>query len=147
MRSAAQHALPMLPAHCQGERAAPEPPFHPPSPLPRPQPRATTHKPPCLPPCPGVALVAHQIRRAITLDRATKLPRLEDSDEPFEFFLASCAAAGLATRVVSTRQTCSNVDSDPMVLVGVGRSEGALRALPAWEHGGGGDGAAAGQAS
>jgi len=79
--------------------------------------------------------VAHQIRRAITLDPKTRLPRLEDKDEPFEAFLASCQEAGLHTHILSSRGTCSNVDSDPMMLVGVAKGEGLLQKLPLWDHG------------
>lgn len=82
--------------------------------------------------------MAHQIRRAITLDPKTRLPRLEDSDEPFEHFLATARAAGLAVRVLSSRETCSNVDSDPMVLVALGRQAEALEALPGGTGGGSG---------
>ncbi len=88
--------------------------------------------------------MAHQIRRAITLDSQTRLPRLEDRDEPFEAFLASCHKAGMHTRILSSRATCSNVDTDPMMLLAVARSELALDKLPAWDHGnvsgGGGSG-------
>lgn len=85
----------------------------------------------------GVAVVAHQVRRAITLDPQTKLPRLEDTDEPYEAFLAACRRAGLHVRVLSSRETCSNVDTDPMLLLAVGRAEEAVRALPGWENGAG----------
>lgn len=78
--------------------------------------------------------MGHQIRRAITLDKQTRLPRLEDTDEPYESFLLTCRAAGLCVRILSQRQTCSNVDSDPMMLVAVGKEEGALQQLPGWDH-------------
>ena len=78
----------------------------------------------------GVALIGHQVRRAVVLDRATRLPRLEDADEPLEAFKASCGAAGLEVRVLSSRETCSNVDSDPMVLLAVGQDAERLNDLP-----------------
>ncbi|PSC67978.1 lysine methyltransferase METTL21B [Micractinium conductrix] len=78
----------------------------------------------------GVALVGHQVRRAIVLDPATRLPRLEEADEPLERFQAAAAAAGLEVRVLGSRETC-NVDCDPMVLLALGRSAAAVAALPA----------------
>ena len=70
------------------------------------------------------------MRRAVVLDRATRLPRLEDADEPLEAFKAACGAAGLVVRVLSSRETCSNVDSDPMVQLAEGRDAGRLADLP-----------------
>lgn len=82
------------------------------------------------PSCTGVALIGHQVRRAIVLDPATRLPRLEDEDEPLEKFKAACAAAGLQLRVLSSRETCSNRDSDPMVLLAVGGPQARLAEMP-----------------
>ncbi|KAL4424743.1 hypothetical protein ABPG77_000086 [Micractinium sp. CCAP 211/92] len=76
----------------------------------------------------GVALIGHQVRRAVVLDPVTRLPRLEDSDEPLERFKAGCAAQGLAVRLLGSRHTCSNVDTDPMMLLAVGWA-GAVEAL------------------
>ncbi|KAI7839127.1 hypothetical protein COHA_007130 [Chlorella ohadii] len=78
----------------------------------------------------GVTLIGHQVRRAIVLDPATRLPRLEDSDEPLEKFKAACAEAALQLRVLSSRETCSNRDSDPMVLLAVGGPQSRLADLP-----------------
>ncbi len=82
--------------------------------------------------CPsaGIALIGHQVRRAIVLDPATRLPRLEDSDEPLEKFKAACTQTGLQLRVLSSRETCSNRDSDPMVLLAVGGPQARLADLP-----------------
>lgn len=79
----------------------------------------------------GVALVGHQVRRAIVLDPATRLPRLEDEDEPLERFKTACSAAGLQLRLLGSRQTCSARDSDPMVLLAVGGPQARLGELPA----------------
>ena len=84
----------------------------------------------------GVALIGHQVRRAVVLDRTTRLPRLEPADGPLQHFLAACGPAGLAVRVLSRGQTCSNVDTDPMVLLAVGRREGGLADLPEPSPGG-----------
>lgn len=81
-------------------------------------------------PATGVALIGHQVRRAVVLDPATRLPRLEDEDEPLVKFKAACAAAGLQLRQLSSRETCSNRDSDPMVLLAVGGPQARLAELP-----------------
>lgn len=82
-----------------------------------------------LPPA-GVALVGHQVRRAVVLDPATRLPRLEESDGPLDAFMRDVAGEGLQLRVLSRRATCSNVDSDPMVLLAVGGQAAVLAGLP-----------------
>lgn len=79
----------------------------------------------------GIALIGHQIRRAIVLDRATGLPKLEDGDEPLEAFKAACTAAGLQLRELGSRSTCSAVDTAPMVLLAVGGGAASLDGLPA----------------
>lgn len=71
------------------------------------------------------------MRRSVVLDPATRLPRLEDSDEPLERFTTACSAAGLQLRVLSTQATCSSRDTDPMVLLAVGGSAAQLGDLPA----------------
>ena len=78
----------------------------------------------------GVALLAHQVRRAITLDPATRLPRLEEHDEPLERFQGGCTAAGLHLRVLSSSAVGDG--DDPMVLLAVARHPGALVDLPAY---------------
>ncbi|KAL4422571.1 hypothetical protein ABPG75_008768 [Micractinium tetrahymenae] len=90
----------------------------------------------------GVALVGHQVRRAIVLDPASRLPRLEECDEPLERFKAACAAGGLAVRLLGSRQTCSYVDTDPMVLLAVGWPSAAevLERLPEPAPNGGSNG-------
>jgi hypothetical protein len=71
------------------------------------------------------------VRRAIVLDPATRLPRLEESDEPLEAFKRGCLEAGLQLCQLSSGPTCSNVDADPMVLLAVGGGRAALEALSA----------------
>ena len=78
----------------------------------------------------GVFLMGHQIRRAVVLDPATRLPRLEDRDEPLDCWRAAAEAAGLCVRVLSSGATCSAVDSDPMLLLAAGWSQQAVDALP-----------------
>jgi hypothetical protein len=73
--------------------------------------------------------VGHQVRRAIVLDPATRLPRLEPDDAPLEAFKAHCAASGLQLRLLGSRPSCCNVDDDPMVLLAVGGSGVDLSAL------------------
>lgn len=81
------------------------------------------------------------MRRSIILDPATRLPRLEETDEPLERFKAACVGAGLQLRVLSSRATCSTRDTDPMVLLAVGGPAARLDGLPA---DGGGDGGSSG---
>ena len=65
------------------------------------------------------------------LDRQTRRPRLEDQDEPLEKFKAACQAAGMPIRMLSSKETCSNIDNDPMVLLAVGWEEERVAGLPA----------------
>ena len=75
--------------------------------------------------------MGHQIRRAVVRDAATRLPRLEERDEPLDRWRAAAEAAGLRVRVLSCRESCSNVDSDPMLLLAAGWSREAVDAQPA----------------
>ena len=90
----------------------------------------------------GVALLGHQVRRAILLDPRTRLPCLEETDAPFESFLAECARQGLHTAMLRRGETCSLVDSDPMCIVGIARDRQRLLELER-ELGEGGHGGAA----
>ncbi|KAI3430311.1 hypothetical protein D9Q98_004907 [Chlorella vulgaris] len=78
----------------------------------------------------GVALVGHQVRRAVYLDPATRLPCLEPEDGALEAFKQCCAGCGLQLRMLSSLPTCSTVDSDPMVLLAIGPGRAALELLP-----------------
>ena len=80
-----------------------------------------------------MALLSHQVRRAITLDPATRLPRLEEHDEPLERFKAGCTAAGLHLRVLSSSAAPGDSGSDdPMLLLAVALHPDALVNLPAY---------------
>ena len=89
-------------------------------------------------PAQGVALVAHQERRAVCLDPATRLPRVEDSDEPWELFRASCRAEGLRERVLAQAPTTSPGDEGFMCILALAPSEAALEAAVGGGGGGGG---------
>lgn len=71
----------------------------------------------------GIALIGHQVRRAIVRNPTTRLPQLID-DQPLENFKERCSAAGLVWQQVPYR---GGKNDDSMMILAVAKSKSALQ--------------------